>query len=154
MPKNYKKHKISPDPRYNNVLVARFINKVMQRGQKQTARKIVYSAFDIIKDKTKQDPVTVFEKAIYNVSPSQEVRPQRVGGATYQVPRSVNSKRKKDLAMRWVVNFARSRTGQPMQQRLAGELMDAFDNKGEAMRKRNNMHKMAAANRAFAHLAR
>ena len=154
MPKDYKKHEIAPDPQYGNVLVSRFINKVMQKGQKQTARRIVYEAFDIIKEKTGKEPAQVFEKAVSNVAPEKEVRPQRVGGATYQVPRDVNPKRRKDLSMRWIVYFARQRTGAPMKERLAQELLDAFQNKGEAIRKKINMHKMAEANRAFAHFAR
>lgn len=154
MPRNYKKREIAPDPKYNSVMVARFINKVMQRGQKETARKIVYGVFDLIKEKTKKDPIEVFETAIKNVSPVQEVRPQRVGGATYQVPRLVNSKRRVDLAMRWIIQFARQKKGLPMKERLARELLDAYENKGDAVTKKINTHRMAEANQAFAHLAR
>ncbi|MCD6270403.1 30S ribosomal protein S7 [bacterium] len=153
MPKKYKKQDILPDPVYNNLIVASFINHLMKNGKKSVARKILYGAFEIIKSKTKEDPMEVFDKAIEAVSPSVEVRPQRVGGATYQVPREVNSKRRLSLAMRWIINAARAKKGKPMQEKLAQELILASKNEGDAIKKKINVHKMAEANKAFAHLA-
>jgi len=153
MPKKYKKQDILPDPVYNNLIVASFINHLMRNGKKSVARKILYGAFEIIKSKTKEDPMEVFDKAIEAVSPSVEVRPQRVGGATYQVPREVNSKRRLSLAMRWIINAARAKKGKPMQEKLAQELILASKNEGDAIKKKINVHKMAEANKAFAHLA-
>lgn len=143
----------TPDPKYENILVARFINQVMRRGKKSIARKIVYSAFDIIKDKTKQDPVDFFEKAIDNVAPRLEVRSRRIGGATYQVPMEVGRKRATTLAMRWIIKSARSGKGVAFHKRLAKELMDAKNKEGSAFKKKENVHKMAEANKAFAHFA-
>lgn len=142
---------VKPDYRYQNKKVAKFINHVMRKGKKALARKIVYSAFEIIKEKIDQDPVRVFENALRNVTPSKEVRPRRVGGATYQVPRKVRPKRGKSLAMRWLIEAAKNRSGENMKQKLAGELIDAFHNKGGAINKKKNMHRMAEANKAFAH---
>ena len=148
-----KKHPIEPDPVYNNVTVAKFINQVMRKGKKTIARKIVYGAFDIIKGKTKKDPLEVFEKALENASPLLEVKSRRVGGATYQVPVEVKGKRKLTLAMRWIILGAKSKKGKPMREKLAQELMDAYNNTGWAIKKKSDTHRMAEANRAFAHFA-
>ncbi len=149
--KKTEKRKIEPDLIYNNILVAKFINKVMQRGKKSVARKIVYQAFDEIKNKTKKDPLEIFEKAIQNTSPLVEVKSKRVGGATYQVPKEVKGDRKQALAIRWILDAAKSKKGKPMREKLAEELMEAADNKGIAIKKKENTHRMAEANRAFAH---
>ncbi|ACK42257.1 MULTISPECIES: 30S ribosomal protein S7 [Dictyoglomus] len=142
---------IPPDPVYNSVLVQKLINKVMLDGKKSIAEKIVYGAMDIIREKTKQDPLTVLEKAVQNVTPLLEVRPRRVGGATYQVPIEVPPRRGLSLALRWIVRAARERKGMPMKERLALEILDAFNNTGGAIKKRDEMHRMAEANKAFAH---
>jgi small subunit ribosomal protein S7 len=144
---------IPPDPLYNSVLVSKFINHVMRRGKKEKARKIVYQAFEIIKEKTKKDPLEVFEKALENVRPLLEVRPMRIGGATYQVPREVPLERGQFLAMRWILEVARSRKGKPMKEKLAEELINAANNTGAAIKKKEDTHKMAEANKAFAHFA-
>lgn len=154
MAKKFKTIEIKPDYLYNNLVVAKFINQVMQKGKKNLARKIVYAAFDIIKKQTSQDPVSVFEKAMDTVGPTVEVRPRRVGGATYQVPMEVKDKRRVGLAMRWLILGARAKKGKTMEEKLAQELMMASKGEGEAVKKRINVEKMAAANRAFAHLAR
>lgn len=149
--KKIEKRQIEPDLIYNNILVAKFINKVMQRGKKSVARKIVYQAFEEIKNKTKKEPLEIFEKAIQNTSPLVEVKSKRVGGATYQVPREVKGNRKQALAMRWILDAAKSKKGKPMREKLAEELMEAAENKGAAIKKKENTHRMAEANRAFAH---
>ena len=149
----YEKRKILADPVYNSIVVEKFINHIMKRGQKNTARKIVYGAFDILKEKTKKEPLEVFEKAIENASPFLEVRPKRIGGATYQVPREVQGNRKMALATRWIINGARSRKGKPIAEKLANEIMEASENKGTAIKKKEDTHRMAEANRAFAHFA-
>lgn len=151
--KKYKKPEISPDPRYNSKKVAKFINHVMRKGKKALARKIVYGAFETIKEKTKKDPLEIFEKAIENVRPLLEVRPRRVGGATYQVPIPVKEERGQTLAMRWILQAARTRKGKPMKEKLAEELIEAAQSKGAAIKKKEDTHKMAEANRAFAHFA-
>ncbi|MDD3399608.1 MAG: 30S ribosomal protein S7 [Candidatus Paceibacterota bacterium] len=143
----------APDPIYQSVRVAKFINNVMERGKKSTARKIVYDAFEIIKEKTKKEPLEVFELAIRNASPLLEIKPKRVGGATYQVPREVRGDRKQALAFRWIIEAARSGKGRAMAQKLADELMASAKNEGAAVRKKENTHKMAEANRAFAHFS-
>lgn len=142
---------IPPDPVYNSVLVQKLINKVMLDGKKSIAEKIVYGAMDIIREKTKQDPLSVLEKAVQNVTPLLEVRPRRVGGATYQVPIEVPPRRGLSLALRWIVRAARERKGMPMKERLAAEILDALNNTGGAIKKRDEMHRMAEANKAFAH---
>lgn len=147
------KQEISPDPVYNNVIVAKFINQVMRRGKKTIARKIVYGTFDIIKTKTKKEPLEVFDLAFKNASPLLEVKPKRVGGATYQVPREVKGERRLTLAMRWIIQAAKSRKGKPMREKLAEELIAAANNTGAAVKKKENTHRMAEANRAFAHFA-
>ncbi|MBI2450494.1 MAG: 30S ribosomal protein S7 [Candidatus Nealsonbacteria bacterium] len=143
---------IQPDTVYNNVMVSILMNHIMERGKKNTARKIVYGAFDIIK-KTNQDPLDIFNKAIQNTSPLLEIKPKRIGGATYQVPTEVRGDRKTTLSMRWIINAARSKKGKPMKSKLAEELMLAAKNEGSAIKKRDDVHRMAEANRAFAHFA-
>ena len=147
------KHPLAPDPVYNNIIIAKFINYIMKRGKKTIARKILYGAFDIMKEKAKQDPLGVFEKALQNAAPIVEVRSKRVGGATYQVPTEVRGERKMMLAMRWILEAARAKKGKPMAEKLAAELMDAAKNEGAAVKKKENTHRMAEANRAFAHFA-
>ena len=147
------KREIAPDPLYNNVSVAKFINQVMRRGKKITAQKIVYGAFDIIKEKTKKDCLEIFDLAIKNVKPLLEVRARRVGGATYQVPRPVPSERGQTLAMRWLIQAAKNRKGKSMKEKLAEELILASKGEGAAVKKKQDTHKMAEANRAFAHFA-
>jgi len=142
---------VEPDPKYNNRNVASFINKVMQRGKKELAHRIVYDAFDIVEERMRRNPVEVFEQAVRNVTPVLEVKPRRVGGATYQVPMEVPSERRLTLAMRWIIQAARARTGRPMAERLAAEIMDAANNTGVAVKRKEDTHKMAEANRAFAH---
>jgi len=149
-----KKNTVSPDLLYNSVKVEKFINYVMVGGKKNTARKVVYGAFDIIKEKTKnQNPLEVFDLAVKNAGPVMEVRSRRVGGANYQVPREVRPDRRVALAMRWIIGSAKSKTGSPMAMRLANELIAASGNEGEAVKKKENTHKMAEANKAFAHFA-
>lgn len=155
MARRRKKEKriIPPDSIYNNVIVAKFINQIMRRGKKTIAKKIVYKAFEIIKEKIKKEPLEVFEKAIENASPLLEVKPKRVGGATYQVPREVKGDRRVTLAMRWIINAAKARKGKPMRDKLAEELIEASENRGVAIKKKEDTHRMAEANRAFAHFA-
>jgi small subunit ribosomal protein S7 len=147
------KKTIPPDPVYNNVTVSKFINQVMRKGKKTVAKKIVYGAFDIIKEKTKKEPLEIFEKAISNASPLLEVRPKRIGGATYQVPVEVRGERRLTLAMRWITEAAKSKKGKPMEEKLAEELINAANNTGVAIKRKEDTHKMAEANRAFAHFA-
>lgn len=149
-----KKREIPPDPKYNSVLVAKFINHVMRKGKKLKAMKIVYKAFDLIEKETKSDPLKVFEQAISNAMPSLEVRSQRIGGAVYQIPFEVKKERGITLAMRWLIEAAREKQGKSMEEFLAREIMDAYKNTGEAIKKRDELHRMAEANRAFAHFAR
>ena len=155
MARSRKKEKraIPPDPLYDNITVAKFINQVMRRGKKTVARKIVYKAFDIIKEKTKKEPLEVFEQALKNASPLLEVKPRRIGGATYQVPREVKGERRLTLAMRWIIQAAKSKKGRPMREKLAEELIAAANNEGAAIKKKIDTHRMAEANRAFAHFA-
>ena len=148
------KSEIAPDPIYNDVRLARFINNVMKGGKKSVAERVVYDALEIVKSKTKtESPLEIFNKAMDNASPLVEVKSRRVGGANYQVPYEVRGKRKEALAMRWIIGAARSKKGKPMAEKLAQEFLDASNNQGEAMRKRENMHRMAEANKAFAHFA-
>lgn len=153
MAKRKKKVKriISPDPIYGNTTVAKFINHVMRRGKKTTARKIIYEAFNIIKEKLKKDPLEIFDLALQNAAPFLEVKSKRVGGATYQVPREVKGERRLTLAMRWIIQAAKSKKGKPMREKLAQELIDASSNTGVAVKKKEDTHRMAEANRAFAH---
>ncbi|MAZ67324.1 30S ribosomal protein S7 [bacterium] len=149
-----KKHTIEPDSVYDSVKVTKLINYIMERGKKDTARKIVYAAFEELKGKdSKEDPLALFETAIKNVAPLMEVRSRRVGGANYQVPREVRPERRLALALRWIVEAAKSGKGNEMQKRLADEIRKAANDDGEAVRKRENTHKMAEANKAFAHFA-
>ena len=145
------KREILPDPKFGNITLAKFMNHVMESGKKSTAERIVYGALDTIKERSKKDPLAVFEAALENVAPMVEVKSRRVGGATYQVPVEVRPSRRNALAMRWLVEYARARGEKSMPQRLAGELMDAADSKGAAVKKREDVHRMAEANKAFAH---
>jgi small subunit ribosomal protein S7 len=145
------KRSIDPDVRYNSTLVANFVNRVMKKGKKSTAVSIVYDSFGLIQERMNQDPLEVFEQAMQNASPVLEVKPRRVGGATYQVPVEVSADRKTSLAMRWILAAARARSGRSMAEKLAAELMDAANNTGAAVRRREETHRMAEANRAFAH---
>jgi small subunit ribosomal protein S7 len=145
------KREIAPDVRYNSVQVQSFINRVMKRGKKSVATRLMYDTFDMIEKQTKKDPLEVFRQAMKNVSPMMEVKPRRVGGATYQVPMEVDADRQFALATRWILASAKARSGRSFSERLAGELMDAFNNTGSAIKKRAETHKMAEANRAFSH---
>ena len=153
MPRRYRppRRKVEPDLRYNSELVARFINKVMKDGKKSLATRIVYQAMDLVEQRTKRPALEVFEEAIRNVSPLLEVKPRRVGGATYQVPVEVPPHRQLSLAMRWIIAAARQRPGRSMAERLAAELIDAANRTGAAIKKREDTHRMAEANRAFVH---
>jgi small subunit ribosomal protein S7 len=151
--KKKEKKEIASDPLYNNLIVAKFINQVMRKGKKTIARKIVYRAFEVIKEKTKKEPLEVFEKALENASPLLEVKPKRIGGATYQVPREVKGDRRMTLAMRWIITAAKAKKGKPMREKLAEELILAAKNEGTAVKKKEDTHRMAEANRAFAHFA-
>ncbi len=148
-----KKNLLKEDLKFNSVKVEKLINYVMLDGKKEIARKVVYDAFDIIKEKTGDDPLMVYETAIKNVEPSVEVRSRRVGGANYQVPVEVRPERRLTLALRWIVMFSRKKKGMPMSQRLAQEIIAAYNEEGESVKKREDTHKMAEANKAFAHLA-
>jgi len=145
------KREIIPDPKYHNETVAKFMNSVMIQGKKSVAESIVYGAFDIIEQKAKQDPLGIFRTALDNVMPSIEVRSRRVGGATYQVPVEVRSDRRQALAIRWLLSAARGRNERTMTEKLSGELLDAANNRGSAVKKREDTHRMAEANRAFSH---
>lgn len=145
---------IPPDPLYNNVELAKFINNVMQRGKKTTAQRICYSAFDIIKEQSNREPLEVFQMALKNATPMVEVKPKRVGGATYQVPTELRPIRSEALAIRWLIRGARGRKGMPMRRGLAQELMEASRGEGTAVRRKEELHRMAEANRAFVHYRR
>jgi small subunit ribosomal protein S7 len=145
------KRKVAPDPKYNDVLVGRFINSILKQGKKSLAERIFYSALDAVEEKVKEDPVKVFRKAVENAAPMLEVRSRRVGGATYQVPVEVNESRRIALSIRWVIQNARSRAGKTMSEKLTGEIVDAYNNSGGAIKKREEVHRMAEANKAFAH---
>jgi small subunit ribosomal protein S7 len=145
------RREILPDIRYNSVHVQTMVQHVLKRGKKSTATSLIYSAMDLIKERTQKDPIEVFDGAIKNVGPIMEVRPRRVGGATYQVPMEVSTDRRMTLAIRWILSAARERAGQSFSEKLASELIDAFNETGSAIRKRDETHKMAEANRAFSH---
>ena len=145
------RREVMPDAVYNNRLVTQLINKVLLDGKKATAERIVYGAFDLVKEKTEGDPLAVFKKAMDNVRPTLEVKPKRVGGATYQVPMEVNPRRATTLAIRWIVNFSRARKERTMAERLANEIMDAANGVGASVKRREDLFKMAEANRAFSH---
>jgi len=148
------KRKIKPDVKYGNVFIAKFINYIMRGGKKTTAQKVVYGALDIISEKTKKDPLEVFDRAIKNVEPSLEVVGRRIGGANYQIPIPVREGRRFTLATRWIIEAARAKKGKTLAERLAGELMEAANNDGAAMKKKTDIHRMAEANKAFAHFIR
>ena len=148
-----KRSVIDPDVRYSSVLVAKFINKIMEAGKKSVARKIVYSALELAEKQTKKPAIEVFEKAMENVSPTVELRSKRVGGANYQVPKEVRPERRTALAIRWIVESARAQKGKPMAARLAEEFVQAFNNAGGAIKKKQDVHRMAEANKAFAHFS-
>lgn len=145
------KREVSSDPRFNNIIVAKTINIIMKWGQKSVAEGIFYQSLEKVKEKINDDPLKVFFKAIDNVKPTLELRARRVGGATYQIPVEVESDRRASLAIKWIVQYARGRKGMPMAQRLALEIIDAYNNTGNAVKKKIDTHKMAEANRAFAH---
>ena len=148
---NIAKRDVLPDPLYNSKLVTRLINSVMYDGKKGVAQKIVYDAFEIVKEKTGKDPLEAFEAAMENIMPVLEVKARRVGGATYQVPMEVRPERRETLGLRWVTLYARNRSERTLKERLAGEIMDAINEQGGAFKKREDTHKMAEANKAFAH---
>ena len=148
---NVPKRDVLPDPVYNSKLVTKLINSIMLDGKKGVAQKIVYEAFDIIKDKTGEDPLSVFEKAMENIMPVLEVKARRVGGATYQVPIEVRADRRQTLGLRWLTTYSRHRSERTMKERLAGEILDALNGNGGAAKKCDDTHKMAEANKAFAH---
>ena len=148
---NVPKREILPDPIYNSVLVTKLVNSIMLDGKKGVAQKVVYGAFDIVKEQTGKEPLEVFTTAMDNIMPSLEVKARRVGGATYQVPMEVRPERRQTLGLRWLTNYSRARSEKTMRERLAGEIMDAANNLGSAVKKREDTHKMAEANKAFAH---
>ncbi|MEX6509141.1 30S ribosomal protein S7 [Jiella sp. M17.18] len=145
------KREINPDPKFGDLVVSKFMNAVMYDGKKSVAERIVYGAFDVVHDKTRQDSVAIFHQALENIAPHVEVRSRRVGGATYQVPVDVRPERRQALAIRWLISAARNRNETTMVDRLSGELMDAANNRGTAVKKREDTHRMAEANRAFSH---
>ena len=145
------KREILPDPLYNSKLVTKLINNVMEDGKKTVAQKIVYGAFDIIKEKSGKEPLVAFDEAMENVMPVLEVKARRVGGATYQVPMEIRPERRQTLGLRWLTTFSRERSEHTMKERLAGELLDALNNTGKAVKRKEDQHKMAEANKAFAH---
>ena len=148
---NVPKREVLPDPIYNSVLVTKLVNSIMLDGKKGVAQKVVYGAFDIIKEKTEKDPLDVFTTALENIMPSLEVKARRVGGATSQVPIEVRPERRQTLGLRWLTNYSRARSEKTMKERLAGEIMDAANNLGSAVQKREDTHQMAESNKAFAH---
>ena len=145
------KREINPDPKFGDVVVTKFMNSIMYAGKKSTAERIVYGAFDVVENKTRENPIEVFHAALENVMPQVEVRSRRVGGATYQVPVEVRTDRRQALAIRWLITAARNRNETTMVDRLSGELLDAANNRGTAVKKREDTHRMADANRAFSH---
>ena len=145
------KREVLPDPKFGSVEITKFVNVIMLDGKKGVAQKVVYGAFDIIKEKTEKDPLDVFTTALENIMPSLEVKARRVGGATYQVPIEVRPERRQTLGLRWLTTYARARGEKTMKERLAGEIMDAANNLGSAVKKREDTHKMAESNKAFAH---
>lgn len=149
--KRAEKRKLLPDPRYNDMIVSRFINNIMYEGKKNTARKIIYDAFSVISEKTQEEPLDVFRKALANVAPMVEVRSRRVGGATYQVPVDVREERRIALAIRWLKTYAKQRRDKSMSHKLAAEFMAAAKGEGSSVKKREDTHRMAEANKAFAH---
>ena len=148
---NVPKREILPDPMYGSVLVTKLVNSIMLDGKKGVAQKVVYGAFDIIKEKTDKEPLEVFTEAMENIMPAVEVKTRRVGGANYQVPIEVRPERRQTLGLRWLTNYSRARSEKTMRERLAGEIMDACNNTGASVKKREDTHKMAEANKAFSH---
>ena len=151
--KNFKR-KIDPDPKFHSVEIAKLINYIMKGGKKTTAQKVVYSSFDIISDKTKGDPLEIFDRAIQNIAPSLEVKGRRIGGANYQIPFVVSPERRLILAYRWLIKASNSKKGKPMSVKLADEIIGASNNEGDAVKKKEDTHRMAEANKAFAHFGR
>jgi small subunit ribosomal protein S7 len=153
MPRRYRPEKrtVEPDLRYNNMHVSMFVNRLMRAGKKSTAQRVLYDSFDLIEERLSRPPIEVFEEALDNVKPQVEVKPRRVGGATYQVPIPVDARRQIVLAMRWILQAARNRSGRSMAEKLAAEFMDAASNQGTAIKRRDDTHRMAEANRAFSH---
>ncbi|MFO7539444.1 MAG: 30S ribosomal protein S7 [Chloroflexota bacterium] len=153
MPRRYRPEKrtVEPDLRYNNMHVSMFVNRLMRDGKKSTAQQVLYGSFDLIEERVNRPPIEIFEAALDNVKPQVEVKPRRVGGTTYQVPIPVDSRRQIVLAMRWILQGARNRSGRSMAEKLASELMDAANNQGAAIKRRDDTHRMAEANRAFSH---
>ena len=145
------KRDLMPDPKYKSLLATKFINNMMKKGKKSVARTILYDSFEIIREKTKNDPLEIFLKALENVKPAVEVKSRRVGGSTYQVPQEVRPARRQALSIRWIISFSRARGEKTMAAKLAGELMDAANGRGAAMKKKDDTHRMAEANKAFAH---
>jgi small subunit ribosomal protein S7 len=145
------KREVNPDPKFNDLIVSKFMNSIMRQGKKSVAERIVYGALDKMQSKARSNPVQLFHQALENVMPAVEVRSRRVGGATYQVPVEVRNERRQALAIRWLITAARSRNENTMEERLSGELLDAANNRGTAVKKREDTHKMAEANRAFSH---
>ncbi len=145
------RRRITPDPKYNDILVARFINNLMKQGKKSCARQILYEAIDLVSERTKEDGYEIFKKALFNAQPQVEVRGRRVGGATYQVPMEVRPDRRTALAIRWLIAFARARNDKSMARKLAAEFVAAANNEGGAIKKKDDTHRMAEANKAFAH---
>jgi small subunit ribosomal protein S7 len=146
-----KKRELIPDPRYGNRTLSRFINKIMYGGKKGTAERVVYGALGIVGERTRRDPVEVFEQALRNATPVLEVKPRRVGGSTYQVPVEIRGDRRQSLAMRWLIGASRNRSGRSMSEKLAAEILDASNNVGTTVKRREDTHRMAEANKAFAH---
>ncbi|MFA6198471.1 MAG: 30S ribosomal protein S7 [Patescibacteria group bacterium] len=147
------KRQVAPDPKHRNVIIGKFINHVMERGKKTVAQGVVYDMLEIVSEKTKQDPLEIFDSAIRNVSPAVEVKSRRIGGANYQIPIEVRGDRRLMLAMRWIINAARGQKGRKMSQKLADEIIAAANSQGEAIKKKEDVQRMAEANRAFAHFA-
>ena len=145
------KREVLPDPIYNSIVLTKLVNQVMLDGKKGVAQSVCYGAFDIIKEKTGKDPLEVFEQAVENIMPVLEVKARRVGGATYQVPIEIRAERRQTLGLRWLVNYSRKRNERTMRERVAGEIMDAYNNTGDTHKKKEDTHKMAEANKAFAH---
>lgn len=152
--KQASKREILPDPKFNNVVVGKFINYIMKKGKKTIARKVVYGAFDIISEKTKDDAIKIFDAALKNVTPLLEVKSRRVGGANYQIPIPVRGERRQSLSFRWIIDAAGAKKGKPMSERLAEEIISASNNEGSAVKKKQDVHRMAEANKAFAHFAK
>ncbi|MBI2463286.1 MAG: 30S ribosomal protein S7 [Candidatus Spechtbacteria bacterium] len=150
---NIAKRVASPDPKFNNPTIGKFINYIMVEGKKSVARRVVYGAFDIIAEKTKKDPIEIFDEALKNAAPLMELKSRRVGGANYQVPLQVRGERRSIIAMKWIINAAQAKKGAPMAKKLSDELMAAARNEGAAIKKKEDTHRMAQANRAFSHFA-